>query len=209
MKFAQRYSLGLLLCVTALIAVGISHAITSWNLRSAKSEIAWLKNARNTFWPDPHSINIVSLDRPGAAFRPKNKSANWRWKMMSPESVSLRLRWDASSKTLEAPPAAGDTDSKCFLELPTGTSELDVSIKERNDGKLGLDCNLNGTVHEFEFDVDSTLFSQHGFAIQIAGVRQTEIGDPAMPLLLACVRGYASSSVPSEGIRIWIEPTPD
>ncbi len=127
---------------------------------------------------------------------------------MSPESSSLRLRWDASPQTLEVAPTAIDRETEYFIEIPTGTTELIATIHEIADREMHVCCIVAGKQHDFTFKSDSRLFDELGFMQQIAGVRETEVGDPKKPFLLACLRGYVNGSVPSHGTRFWIEPTP-
>lgn len=120
----------------------------------------------------------------------------------------MRLRWDVSAKTLEVAPTTIDRDTEHFIEIPTGTTELIASIQEIGDREFHVRCIIAGKQHHFTFKSDSRLFDESGFIHQIAGVRETEIGDPIKPFLLACLRGYVTGSVPSHGTRFWIEQTP-
>lgn len=201
-----RFSIGFLLCFTAMVAIGVSHLITSWKLRVAQSEVAWLKMARNTSWPDPLGISIVSLDSPGAGVHPERKIATWHWKVMTPESASLRLRWEASSATSDTVPKIIETNPSSSISLPKGTFDIVATVRESGDRQLTFTCNIGGVEHERAFEGGSSVFSHHGFMSNIAGVQQTETGNPKMPFLLSSFRKYATSSVPSDGIRIWIEP---
>ena len=199
-----RFSIGFLLCFTALVAIGVSHLITSWKLRAAQSEVAWLKMARDTSWPDPLGISIVSLDSARAGVNPERKIATWHWKVMTPESASLRLRWDASSATSDTLPKIIESNPSSSISLPRGTFEIVATVRESSDKQLMLTCNIGGVEYERAFESGSSVLSHHGFISHIAGVQQTKTGNPRMPFLLSSLRKY--SSVPSDGIRIWIEP---
>ena len=127
---------------------------------------------------------------------------------MSPQSSSLRLRWDALPQTLEVAPSVIDRDTDQFIEIPSGTIELIAMIRETADKEMHVTCTIAGKQRDFTFKSDSRLFDKHGFIQKITGVRETEIGDPKKPFLMSCLRGFANGGVPSHGTRFWIEPTP-
>lgn len=204
----MKLSLGMIFAITALIALAISHTFTSWRLAKANADIEWLESARIQSWPDPELINVVSVDRPSSGFKPSRKTANWRWKILLPNTSKFRLHCQASPSTLDVAPESLGSSNAPSIMLPTGEFELDLALHENSDGDCRMHIVAAGVATDLVVSQNCDIFSKSGFRMTATGIRQTVSGDPAKPFLLVCVREYESATVPSEGLRIWIEPAP-
>ena len=203
-----RFSIGMICAMTAITALVISHTRTSWELSRANSKIEWLENARVHSWPNPEMISAVSTIDPSDSFQPQVQHAHWRWKIMLPNSLSFCLHYESSSKMLSVAPESLGTHRTSCVKLPTGEFELEIEISKGVDGQHQLKILAAGDATTIPMPDDFDIFDKSGFITNIAGIKQTATGSPDIPFLLACVREYARPGKSSEGIKLWLEPSP-
>ena len=204
----MKFSLAAVCAITAIVAVPISHAVTSWKLHKANAEIEWLKTGRIESWPAPEMVSVLSVSNPSNSFRPANGVAQWQWKVMLLSSATFCLHCDPTSKTLDVAPKTLGTAPATGIELPAGQFDLNLEVRKLRDGDCQLKIVAAGDTTIVPLSKDCDIFDKSGYRINIAGIRQTSTGPPENPFLLACVREHATSGTPSEGLKLWLEPTP-
>jgi len=201
-----RFSIGMVLALTALVALAISHVRTSWRLNEVSAQNDWLKSARVKSWPKPNLINVVSVDHPTAGFKPANNNATWRWIVSLPESTDFYLHCQESPNSLDHIKKSLGTETPLGIKLPAGQFDLEIVLKKGEDGTYKLMVSAGDAFANIAVPQGCDVFSFSGTFQWIAGISQTESAAPAGRFLLISVKEAPARTTPPQAFRVWLEP---
>lgn len=209
-----KYSLKTNFLLTALVAIGISHALTSWRLYQTQLRETWLEDHRNKSWPDPTKISVISLAAPSTNYT--MIPTDWEWRVMLPGDIQYSLNIDFGvgvSRSLTS--TMEDDINTITVPLPRGTSLLSVQMNPQGTSAIGIAVSIDGVKTERVledscgfFDPENGFMTTKCFITHTMGISQTQTEEPLTPVMLAFRAATNSKSDADAGIRVWIGPDP-
>jgi hypothetical protein len=201
-----RFSLRTLLLLTAIVALAVSHFITSMRLRTLSEENRLLRQEVNRFpLQDESVLHVAALQ--------STDGLTWRWRLHVPENGKFVVRTEYANLPQRGLPTklgyVGD-------ELPKGDVHVTVTVQKDRDQRWTVVTLIPAPKVKSRFFVpesNSTWIEQRAsFGVRqmgMDGIKVIPRGEVAELLRVRqskiVANGVTVDTNPTDGVMVWIE----